>query len=262
MSIPKIIHYCWFGKKDLPNSAIKCIKSWEKYCPDYKIIKWDENNFDVSINKFCQQAYENRAWGFVPDFVRIWIIYNYGGIYFDTDVQVIKSFDALLSNHGFAGFEEGTSTTGDFLVNFGQGFAAEPHNPVIKKHLELYEKMDFVLENGEFNKIPSPEYTTKILEGYGLNRNLNCEQKLENFTVYPHQYFCPKSFSDGVIRKTKETYSIHHFDASWFTPDDQKRKVERWKAVQKYNRKLWPNRLARKILGERNIEIIKKVLGK
>ena len=122
--------------------------------------------------------------------------------------------------------------------------------------------VDFVLENGKFNKIPSPEYTTKILEEYGLNRNIDCEQKLENFTVYPHQYFCPKSFSDGVIRRTKETYSIHHFDASWFTPDDQKRKVERWKAVQKYNRKLWPNRFARKILGERNIEKIKKLLGK
>lgn len=262
MSIPKIIHYCWLGGKELPDSAIKCIKSWKKYCPDYEIRRWDEHNFDISTNEFCNQAYQNKALGFAPDYIRLWIIYNYGGIYFDTDVQVIKNFDFLLSNHGFAGFEQGTTNNGTFLVNFGQGFAAEPYNPVIKKHLELYDKMNFVLDDGSFNRIPSPEYTTKILEEFGLDRKQDCIQKLEEFTIYPHEYFCPKSFSDGMIKITKHTYSIHQFDASWFTPEDQKRKNERWKAAQNYYHRLWPNRVARKILGEEVIKRIKQLMGK
>ena len=225
--IPKKIHYCWIGGNPLPKSAKKCIASWKKYCPDYEIIEWNETNYDFTKNQYMKEALEAKKWGFVPDFARLDIIYQHGGIYLDTDVEIIKSFDPLLSNKGFAGFESEEN------VNFGQGFGAEPGNEVIKDLMDSYENLRFKNDDGSLNMIASPKLNTDALVELGLKQDNSKQELLDCFSIYPIEYFCPKSINDGIIRKTKNTYSIHHFDASWFDEDKQKEKKDRWKRKQK-----------------------------
>lgn len=264
MAIPKVIHYCWFGDKEKPESVQRCIESWKKFCPDYEIREWSEKNFDVTINNYCSQAYEKKVWGFVPDFIRLWIVYHYGGIYLDTDVQIIKSLDPLLKNKAFAGFEWNTSEKKEdgAYVNFGQGFGAEAYNPVIKAHMDLYEGVDFVLKDGSLNKLPSPKYTTKILVNYGLNRQSNNVQYLDDITVYPSDYFCPKDYNSGTIRKTKNTYSIHHYDASWLPEEDNEKKIQRWASWRRDSIRHLPNRIIKKLIGQEVYDKVKYVFRK
>ena len=153
MSIPKKIHYCWFGGKPLPKSAVKCIDSWKKHCPDYEIIEWNESNFDIKCNDFCRTMSEQKKWAFLTDYVRLKIIYENGGVYLDTDVQVIKSLDPLMKNGAYMG-EENTG-----LVATGLGFAAEAGHPLIKKNMAYYEQLK------DFSDVHScPWITTEILE--------------------------------------------------------------------------------------------------
>lgn len=128
--IPKIIHYCWVGNCQKPKSVLYCIESWRKFCPDYRIIEWNESNYDFSKNKYMWQAYEAKKWGFVPDYARLDIVYQYGGIYLDTDVELVKNIDELLSHKAFMGFED--TGDGEFFVNCGHGFGAEPGNEITK----------------------------------------------------------------------------------------------------------------------------------
>ena len=171
--IPKIIHYCWFGGAPKPKSVLRCIDSWKKYCPDFEIREWTEQEFDITQNEYTRQAYEAKAWGFVPDYIRLWITYNYGGIYLDTDVQVIKDLTPLCVNSAFAGFQE------DGYVALGLGFGAEAGNPVIGAHMEQYEHLRFCNDDGTLNKTASPEYTTQLLLGMGLDPNNGARQKLK-----------------------------------------------------------------------------------
>lgn len=250
--IPRIIHYCWFGGAPKPESVQKCINSWKKFCPDYEIREWTEADFDVGQNRYCRQAYEAKAWGFVPDYIRLWIIYHYGGIYLDTDVQVLKSYDPLLTHQAFVGFEKDTN----HYVNLGQGFGAEAGNRFVRDNMRMYDALEFTLSDGTYNKTPSPVYTTSVLEQHGLARDKNQIQILDCVTVYPTDYLCPKSFSTGIVERTKNTYSIHHFDASWYSDEMQQNKKKRWIAER---RSYWihlPCRIARKILGiERYLRI-------
>lgn len=264
--IPKVIHYCWFGNAPKPISVIKCIESWRKYCPDYEIREWTEKDFDITQNLYCKQAYEAGIWGFVPDYARLWIIYHYGGIYLDTDVQIIKSFDPLLDDTAFCGFEKSFSGEGKYYVNFGQGFGAEKRNPIIKAHLEMYNHLMFRLSDGSYNKTASPSYTTQLLVENGLDRTSDVLQKLAGITVYPHEYFCPKSFESGLTTITKNTYSIHHFDASWFSEEAKHQKEKQWK---KEKREFYidyiihtPNRVVKCILGSKRYELLKQALKK
>lgn len=254
--IPKKIHYCWIGGNPLPASAKKCIESWKKYCPDYEIIEWNETNYDFTKNQYMKDALEAKKWGFVPDYARLDIIYQHGGIYLDTDVEVIKSFDDLLSNQGFAGFESET------LVNFGQGFAAEKGNSVIKSLLDSYESLSFKNDDGSLNLIASPALNTATLKELGLKQTKEIQNIQGCFTIYPIEYFCPKSFIDGIIRITENTYSIHHFDASWFTEEQQKDKLERWnkkqKRVRQKARKAKLKGIFIKIFGEKFYNKIRK----
>lgn len=223
MPIPKIIHYCWFGGNNLPKSATKCIKSWKKYCPDYEIKMWSEKDFDLSINTYTQEAYEQKAYGFVPDYLRLWIVYNYGGIYLDTDVQIIKSFDPLLVHRAFAGMEAPDR------VALGLGFGAEAHDPLLREHMAMYDGLHFVNEDGSLNRVPSPSYSTQLFESHGFIKGDISVQTVGTFHIYPMEYFAPKCFETGLTVLTPNTYSIHQFDSSWFTEEEQAHKLEVWR---------------------------------
>lgn len=218
--IPKIIHYCWVGKAPKPESVQYCINSWKKYCPDYKIIEWNEENYDFSKNQYMKEAYESKKWGFVPDYARLDIIYNYGGIYFDTDVELVSNIDMLLENDAFMGFEN--TGDGEIFVNCGHGFGASKGNEIIKKERDEYENVHFINKDGTLNMLPSPHYTTKVLCEYGLIRK-NTDQNINNIKIFASDVLCPKNFRTGKIHKTKRTLSIHHFTASWL---DEKIKKE------------------------------------
>lgn len=262
MSIPKIIHYCWLGGNPKPESVLRCIDSWRKFCPDYEIREWNESNLDINMNEYTRQAYEARAWGFVPDYLRLWIVYTHGGIYLDTDVQVVRSFDPLLSHTAFAGFEQGTADQDGAYVNFGQGFGAEAGNSVIREHMELYNDLLFRNPDGTYNRLASPHYTTDVLTARGLDRRQNTIQNLPDITVYPADRFCPKSFSTGMVKKTRDTYSIHQFDGSWYSQEEQDQR-EQWEKDARRDHWLHlPHRIGRKLLGDELYEKIKRLFGK
>ena len=212
--IPKIIHYCWFGDKPLSDLAKKCIESWQKYCPDYEIRKWDENTIDINSNNYMKEAYEKQCWGFVPDVARLQIILKYGGIYLDTDVELIKGLDMLLDNDVYMGIEKGNN--GINYVALGLGFGAVPNHPVIRTLLNDYEYRRFINEDGSLNKIPAPQIQTSTLKKMGFN-NKYLIQTFQGVKIYPSDYFCPKSYLTGYIRVTDNTYSIHHYSACWLS---------------------------------------------
>lgn len=208
--IPKIIHYCWFGGKQLPNYAIKCINSWKKYCPDYEIIEWNESNYDVNKIPFIKEAYENKKWAFVSDYARLDVVYNFGGIYLDTDVELIKNLDFALNDEGFSCYE--TSKT----VAFGLGFGSVKFNPIIKQIMSYYENSCFILSDGKFNLIPSPSIQSDYLKKIGFRLN-GCEELCNGFRIYEKIYFNPYDLNTGKIKLTEKTVSIHHYKASWVT---------------------------------------------
>lgn len=233
--IPKIIHYCWFGGNDIPEKDKKCIESWKKYCPDYKIIQWNESNYDITKNQYMKECYESKRWGFVGDYARLDIIYNYGGFYFDTDVELIKPIDELLNLKGFAGFEVGSNDKK--YVALGLGFGAEAQNEIIGKMRDEYKNAQFVRNDGSLNLLPSPHYSTKVLENYGLICDGNM-QDINGFRIFPEEYFCPLSPLDNILRKTNNTYSIHLYSASWMTEDDRIRFKYVNNAKAKYGNKI------------------------
>ena len=214
----------------MPASAKKCIRSWKKYCPDYEIIEWNETNYDFTKIPYMKEAYDAKKWGFVPDYARLDIIYQHGGIYLDTDVEIVRSFDDLLDNRGFAGFEAPER------IALGLGFGAEAGNPVIKKIMDSYLNLHFIDEKGDLILIPSPQLNTEVFVSLGMKKD-GSMQEIDKFKLFPVDYFSPKSFDDGIIRRTQNTYSIHHYDASWFTDEQQKWKQGRWASAKRNERK-------------------------
>lgn len=205
--IPKIIHYCWFGKGNMPEEAKKMIATWVKYCPDYKIIRWDESNFDINSNDYVKEAYESKKFAFVTDYVRLYALYHFGGIYMDTDVEVCKSFNDLLNNAAFSSYE---STN---FIPTGT-MAASKKNKWIKLLLDDYENIHF-LKNGIMDLTTN---TKRITETTLKNYNIQLDGEIINttdFTIYPFDYLCAKDWNTGKIYKTKNTYTIHHFAKSW-----------------------------------------------
>lgn len=219
--IPKVIHYCWFGKNPLPPLAVKCIDSWKKYFPDYEIKEWNEDNFDVNIIPYTEEAYKAKKYAFVSDYARFWILYYYGGLYFDTDVEVIKPMDAIIEKGPFMGCEQ----EGDNKVNPGLGLGANPGLGLYGELLQLYSILHFIEENGSQNLKTVVDYTTELLGKYGL-KNVNEIQECAGIWIYPQEYFCPISVDDGKLRITSNTVSIHHYAQSWQSP------------VRKYGRKI------------------------
>lgn len=222
--IPKKIHYFWIGGNPKPESVLYCIDSWKKYCPDYEIIEWNESNYDFTKNKYMQQAYAAKKWGFAPDYARLDVVYQHGGIYFDTDVELIRNIDHLLDNKAFFGFDRAKDTTKN-NVNCGEGFGAEAYHPILKEMMAAYEALQFKKSDGSLDMTPSPLYTTKCLEKRGL-KNENRDQQLGDVQIYSSDVLCPKSFGEIKLHLTERTVSIHHFDATWLD-DERKRKYER-----------------------------------
>ena len=206
--IPKIIHYCWFGRGEKPELAVKCIESWKKYLPEYEMKEWNEDNFDISQNQYVREAYENRKFAFVTDYVRLYAIYTEGGIYMDTDVEVVGSFDKFLHHHAFSGFEtDGNVPTGMMAAEKGSVWA--------KELLDQYQDRVFVQSDGSFDMTTN----TTVITNYMLRKGLILNNQYQDFpglcTMYPADFFCPKDHRTGKIRCTKNTVCIHHFAGSW-----------------------------------------------
>lgn len=227
--IPKKIHYCWVGESPLPKKDRACIESWRRFCPDYEIIEWNESNYDFSKCAYMRQAYAAKMWGFVPDYARLDIVYREGGIYLDTDVQLIRSLDPLLKYEAFAGFESRKH------VALGLGFGAERKNPVIRQMRDQYEGLSFCKEDGTPNLVPSPVYATQALTAYGLKAD-GKRQTVAGMEVFPSEYFAPLRYVDGRLRITENTYSIHWYHASWHTPKERRQ----IRQAQKVNRIFGP----------------------
>lgn len=207
-SIPKIIHYCWFGKGKIPEKNKEWMDSWRRLCPDYEIQEWNEDNYDVYKNKYMAEAYEAKKWGFVPDYARLDIIYKYGGIYLDTDVELIQGLDSLLSQEAFAGFQD------ELSLNFGQGFGSVPSNPLMKELRDFYENCSFLLEDGTFNMTTSPVFQTELLVSKGLVAN-GAFQQLPHINIYPRILLSPKNHYNRRVISSDLSYSVHHYDGSW-----------------------------------------------
>ena len=215
--IPKKIHYCWFGGKELPFQVKKCIKTWKEKCPDYEIVRWDESNFDVNVHPFVKAAYQAKKWAFVSDYARLKIVYENGGIYLDTDVELIKSLDELRKNECYIAIQQF-----DLLCNTGLGFGAEKNNFVVKQMMQSYD--DLIFSESKTQEIACPILNDAVIRSHG-KLNLNDITKLEDVTVYPPRYFDPYG---GVNLLCEDTYSIHHYAASWTGKGNSfKRKIAR-----------------------------------
>ena len=262
MAIPKKIHYCWFGGNPLPKMAIKCIKSWKKHCPDYEIIEWNESNFDVNQNEYCKEAYEAKKWAFVTDYARLAILHKHGGVYFDTDVELIRNIDALLENACFMGIEKSIRV---IEVASGLGLGAEAGHPLIKEIMDDYENIHFLKEDGTFDLTTCTVRNTRVLRKYGY-----CDedrtQTVAGATIYATEYLSPVEMESGLIKKTKNTLSIHHYGLSWTT---EEKRLARKKSLLKirisnffYNIKVLPNKIMRFLIGKKRYDALKNRIKK
>lgn len=218
--IPKRIHYCWFGGKELSSEAKECIASWKKYMPDYEIVEWNETNVDINICDYVKEAYSQKKWAFVSDYFRFKILYEYGGIYVDTDVKFLKSLDHILEVGAYLGRE--TERDGG-LVASGLGMAVEPNNEIFREMLEMYHNESFYNDDGSENLTTVVQRLTHILSKYGYREDAEYTkiQCINGIYIYPGEYFCPMGYN-GVTNITENTYTIHLYSASWFSEIDRK----------------------------------------
>ena len=213
--IPKTIHYCWFGRGEMPKLAKKCIKSWKKYCPDYEIKEWNEDNFDLDMYPYAREAYDNRKFAFVTDVVRLYALYHEGGIYMDSDVEVLKSLNPFLKHVAFSGFEnERNVPTGIMASEKGGRWA--------KDNLDYYQGRHFVNADGTFDTTTNVVTITSYMVKIGLRQDNTLQDFPGIVTMYPKEYFCPISYADMKMHRTKNTVTIHHFAGSWLPQEIKK----------------------------------------
>ncbi len=232
MSIPKVIHYCWFGNSEIPDEFKQYMESWKKFCPDYEIKEWNESNYDITKNRYMKDAYDQKKWGFVPDYARLDIIYNEGGIYLDTDIEIIKSFDELLETGAFCGIESGNE-----FVALGLGFGAEKGNEIIRIMRDVYDDLSFINEDGSLNLLPSPKINTEPLFEMGYKHSTEIQtlhHGNDSITVYPEQYFCPKDYATDNMNLSEVAFSIHHYAATWQNDKQKKQRENHKKKMNKY----------------------------
>lgn len=216
--IPKIIHYCWFGHNPLPESTQKCIASWRKFFPDYEIKEWNEDNFDVNMVPYAAEAYSAKKYAFVSDYARIWILYHYGGLYFDTDVEVIKPMEDIIERGPFMGVEVESKDTGNGpsmpMVAPGLALGAEPNMDIYNILIQYYSDLHFLDKDGNPNLVTSVKHFTGILEKNGLQAS-NGLQNVSGVWIYPRDFFNPLDSLTGRLKITENTRSIHWYMNSW-----------------------------------------------
>lgn len=258
--IPKTIHYCWFGRNPKPKLAEKCIASWKKYCKDYEIREWNEDNFDIKkAPLYVRQAYDAKKWAFVTDYVRLYAMVTFGGIYMDTDVEVRKPLDKLLLKHqAFSGFESDEYCVTGIM-------ACQKNFPLFKEFLDEYNTIEFVQKDGSFDLTTNVIRMTNCCKKYGLVPN-GKYQEIKGFAIYPSEYFCPLSYYTGKMHKTHHTYSIHWYLGSWLTEEQKEAAKCEMKRLKKENRNNTihyithtPNRILRRLLGDKRYEKLKKI---
>ena len=247
--IPKKIHYCWFGGNPLPVLAEQCLASWRKLCPDFEIVRWDESNYDLSAAPlYVRQAYELKKWAFVTDYVRLDLVHAHGGVYMDTDVELIGPLEPLLDNRAYFGFEDGKN------INTGLGFGAEAGHPILREMMDDYRDIAFVLPDGSLDQTPCPQRNTEAFLRHGLRQDDSMQLLGGGIRILPSRFLCPVDNRTRKMRKSKDTISVHHYSASW--QDEELNR--RWRRLQDSHRRedaLYdllhvPNRLASRILGK------------
>ena len=234
-NITKVIHYCWFGGNKKSRLIKRCINSWKKYCPDYEIVEWNESNFDINCNEYVKQAYNQKKWAFLTDYARLWIVYNYGGIYLDTDVELIKCIDESIYNYkGFFCMEGNKIAT-------GLGFYAKKGDKLIEDLMNSYNNLEFD------NKKTCVLLNDQIFKKYFKNMDeINEEKYINGYLIYSNEYFCPLNYITRELNVTDKTIAIHWYSASWLN------KSQKIKFKLKY--------ILRKIVGEENFQKIKKII--
>ena len=244
--IPKIIHYCWYGQNEIPEDIKYYIDTWKKYCPDYKIICWNENNTNLNENKYLKQAYDAKKYAFVTDYMRLKVLSEYGGIYMDTDIELCKSLDEYLHHRAFIGCQdEDVFSTG--LIG------AEANHPWIAKLFDHYNDLEFINNDGTYNLTPNTICITEITEDFYNWKFKNELQHLnDDICVYPVEYFCCKNWITGKIEKSSETVAIHHYKGSWLSEEDKRRSKSH----------LMKKNLIIKFIGKNNLEKAKSLRDK
>ncbi len=255
MSIPKIIHYCWFGGKPKPPLAEKCIKSWKKFCPDYEIIEWNEGNFDLAAAPlYVRQAHEAGRWAFITDYVRLKALTEMGGIYMDTDVEVIKPLTPYLKHQAFAGFEAPDRVQTGLM-------ACEKDFPLFREFMEHYHTASFLKPDGTPDVTTNVAVLTGLCRKYGLQPN-DQYQVVNGLAIYPREYFCPVDFETELLKKTRKTVVIHWFSGSWHTEKElqELREIREWK--ERDRRSQLRCRIGKTLFGEKGYEKLKALLKK
>ena len=212
--IPRVIHYCWFGRNSLPESAMKCIDSWRKYFPDYEIKEWNEDNFNVNIIPYTREAYEAKKYAFVSGYARMWILYHYGGLYFDTDVEVIKPVDDIVERGPFMGIEVEARAGELPLIAPGLGLGVTSGLGLYKDILDYYAPLHFLCEDGSLNQVTVVKHVTNVLVANGL-KPTNDLQLVAGVWIYPRDYFNPLDDNTGQLVVTDNTRSIHWYTKTW-----------------------------------------------
>lgn len=208
--IPKIIHFCWLSGEPYPKNIQKCIDSWKEKLPDYEIILWDKNKFDINSVQWVKEAYSVKKYAFAADYIRFYALYNYGGIYLDSDVEVLKSFNNLLETKNFFCYEY-TGLPEAAVVGSEKG------QEWCKVAVDYYQNRKFINDDGTYNQVIAPlimKYAIETTEKLKLLDDCK-SHKLENFNIYTYDYFSPKNGFTGKIQKTENTYAIHQFNSAW-----------------------------------------------
>ncbi len=245
-NIPKIIHYCWFGGNPFSELEKKCIDSWKKYMPDYEIKEWNESNFDIECCEYVKEAYQAKKWAFVSDYARYKILYECGGIYLDTDVELLKPLTDIVACGNYMGCENYDEF--EMKVNPGLGCAAVARHPFYKEIIDDYEKSHFIKDDGTFDlDCTIVKRTTDLLKKHGLVDTMEI-QNIDDIYIYPSEYFSPKGNTDGKLRLTDNSYSIHHYKASWVTKSLKNR--------TRFIKALYI------IFGKKGFNILRKIFGK
>lgn len=230
-NIPKVIHYCWFGGGEMPDHVKENIASWKSTNPEFEIREWNEDNFDVNAIPYISEAYKRKKYSFVADFARYEIVLQNGGFYFDTDVELLRDISSLCSYRGFFSFEYFD------LINSGSGFAAEKGDMLIKEIRNQYLKRKFVNKDGSLNLTPCSEYETGFFKYRGLRAD-NSFQVVDDFLIFPYEFFAPVNQGTAMLEMTENTYGIHKFDCSWFDNEEKNRWSEQKRNRAKFNERL------------------------